>query len=88
MGELPKFPRDWLSPVLISRVVENKRVKNTIYGPFIRSIGEFRHLCIYRGHIWAGLVFTTVEPMKFPFLWQLDFLYQGFLEERISPDSS
>ena len=55
--------------------------------PFV-GLGEFGHLSIYRGHIWAGFVITSAESMKSPFLSQPDFLYQGFLEERISPDSS
>ena len=88
MGELPKLPRDWLSPCCFPRVVENKRVKNTIYGFFAWSTGEFEDLGIYRGHIWAGLIFTTAEPMRSPSLLQLNFLYQGFLECRTFPGSS
>ena len=54
MGELPKLPRDWLSPCCFPRVVENKRVKKTIYGRFVGSTGEFKQMYIYRGHIWAA----------------------------------
>jgi len=85
MGELPKLPRAWLSPCCFPCVVENKRVPNTIYGCFVRSVGEFERLCIYRGHIWAGFVSTTAEPMKFPFLSQLDLPHQGFLEYKAFP---
>lgn len=63
MGGIAKItPVIGFPPCCFPLVFENKRVKRTIYGRFVRSIGGFDHLPIYMGHIWAAFYLRLQNP--------------------------